>query len=122
MTTHRKQRVADLVREELAGIIGSELRDPRVGFVTVTEVRLSPDLKSARVFVASQASDEDDGSDCIAALNHAAAFLRRHLARRVKLRYVPSLRFFRDAALEQGNRVEEILRSIRDPEADDPES
>ena len=82
--------------------------------MTVTDVRLSSDLKGARVFVASH--DPERTAECIEALNHAAPFLRRRLAGRVQLRYVPSLRFFNDTALERGSRVEEILRDLQDSE------
>jgi len=115
VTTHRSERIADLVREATARIIASELRDPRVGFVTVTEVRLSADLKNARVFVAVHETQR--AGQCIDALNRAAPFLRRRLAGQVQLRYVPALRFEHDTAMERGTRVEEILRRLQDDES-----
>lgn len=96
-----------------------EVRDRRVGFVTLTEVALSPDLKQARVFV-SRLGSEAERDAAVEALNHAAPFLRRTLARRARLRYTPALRFVSDATLERGSRVEEIIQKIHgDGGADD---
>ena len=112
MTTHRSERIADLVRHVLAGLLLKAVRDPRVGFVTVTDVKVSTDLKLARVFV-STLGDPTAREASVAALNHAAPFLKRALAKEVELRYIPDLRFFEDAAMEQGFRVETLLEEIR---------
>lgn len=126
MTTHRALRVADLVREILAGVVRDELRDPRIGFVTITDVRVSTDLKHARVFV-SELGSETERSESVKALNRASSFLRRALGRRTDLRYVPELVFVEDLAAERGQRVESLLREIhdddtsRDPSAPDSE-
>ena len=111
MTTHRAERVADVVRDILARVVREQVRDPRVGFVTITEVRVSADLRHARVFVSSLNDEERDHA--VDALNHAAGFLRRELAREARLRRVPELRFQPDAAMEQGRRVEDLVREIR---------
>jgi ribosome-binding factor A len=122
MTTHRSRRVADLIREVVADVILHELRDPRIGVVTVTEVRLPSDLKDARVFV-SCLGDAEARETAVDALNHAAPFLRRALGRRVRLKYVPQLTFVADMTLDRGERLESLLREIRDerPEEPDPE-
>jgi ribosome-binding factor A len=116
--------VADLVREVLADLVRREVRDPRVGVVTVTAVRVSPDLKHARVFVSSL-GDPDAREASVAALNHAASFLRRSLGKAVRLKYVPDLVFVADTALDTGLRVERLLDEIRDErgpsEGDEPE-
>lgn len=115
MTTYRARRIADLIRHALADIVRREIRDPRVGMVTVTEVRVSHDLKHARVFVSSLGAP---GARTVAVegLNHAAPFLRRALGRAVTLRSVPELVFVEDATLEHGERVERLLREIHDGE------
>jgi len=112
MTTHRSEKIADLIREVLAGLLLKAVRDPRIGFVTVTDVKVSPDLKLARVFV-STLGDPAAREASLAALSHAAPFLRRALAKEAELRYTPDLRFFEDAAMEQGFRVETILQEIQ---------
>lgn len=107
MSGHRPKRVADLVRHLLAQALG-ELRDPRVGFVTVTEVALSPDLKHARVFV----SVLGDPAGTLEALHHAEPYLRRTLAARAGLRHTPDLRFVIDPSVAHGAKVEEILERL----------
>jgi len=112
MTTHRAQRVADLIREVLADLVRRDVRDPRVGIVTIAAVRVSPDLKNARVFVSSLGEPEAREAS-VEALNHAAPFLRRSLGKTVRLKYVPALLFVADTALDTGLRVERLLDEIR---------
>ncbi len=123
MTHRRSERVAEEVRGVLAVAI-REVRDPLVGFVTLTGVSLSPDLKQARVYV-SRLGTEADRDAAVSALNHAVAFLRRALATRTRLRHTPSLRFVADPTIERGSRIEAIIQEIRakgDPSEDgDPE-
>jgi ribosome-binding factor A len=115
----RPEQVGDLIRAELASLIQRDLRDPRVGFVTLTGVRLSPDLRSARVYVS--VLEEEREEEALRALKRAAGFLRRGLASRLQLRNVPSLAFHADPSLRQGARIEEILsREAPPPEEDEP--
>ena len=107
----RGERVAEQIRAVLSDALRDEVRDRRVGFVTLTDIELSPDLKQARVFV-SRLGSEAEREEAVAALNHAAPFLRRALAQRARLRYTPALRFVSDATLERGSRVEEIIQKI----------
>jgi len=121
MTTHRSERVGDIVREILAETIRRDVRDPRVGFVTLTEVRMSPDLRHATIYVATS-PDRSDSDAVLRGLNHAAPFLRRSLARRAGLRFTPRLRFVQDVAIERGSRVDALLDDLRldhEPDADD---
>ena len=113
MTTHRAKRVADLVRDRLSEIVARELRDPRVGFVTVTAVEVSSDLRHARVFVTTLGSGAERAAS-LAALNHAAPFLKRSLAQRTRLRRTPDLRFVEDTAVARGSRIEALLAEMRD--------
>ena len=110
MTHRRNERVAEEIRAVLADAI-REVRDPLVGFVTLTGVDLSPDLRQARVFV-SRMGTETDRDAAVSALNHAAAFLRHAVATRARLRFTPALRFVSDATIERGSRVEAILQEI----------
>ena len=116
MTSHRSERVAETIRGVLAGAI-REVRDPRVGFVTLTGVAISPDLKQARVFV-SRLGSELERQGAVDALNHAAPFLRHALATRAHLRFTPALRFISDAAIERGSRVEALIQEIHAEEGD----
>ena len=108
----RTERVADLIREELAEIVARKLKDPRVGFVTFTRVKVSRDMRHASVYV-SPMGDEAAQRSTLQGLQAASGFLRSELGRRLRLRYTPELRFFRDASLEQGARVLRLLDEIR---------
>lgn len=128
MTTHRPERIADLIRELVSRLLREELRDPRVGFVTITDVRVSPDLRHARIYV-SQLGAAADRIASVAALNRAAPFLRHGLSRNAALRRTPELVFLEDPTLETGFRVDRLLDDIRtdlpaeppDPAASDPD-
>ena len=110
----RRDRVAQLIMRELAQIIQRDLSDPRIDMITVSHVNVSSDMKHAKVFV-SQLVDtysernQDKVTTCLQVLNHAAGFLRRHLAMRVALRTIPALRFHYDGALDDGCRINEII-------------
>jgi len=111
--SYRNIRIADQIRRELARLLREEVRDPRVGFVTLTEVDLSPDLKHARVYVTTMAEDRES---TLEALKRATPFLRRSLARRGNLRFTPQLRFMIDESVETGFRVERLLQDIGEEE------
>lgn len=110
MTRRRNERVAEAIRAVLADAV-REVRDPAVGFVTLTGVDLSPDLRSARVYV-SRLGTGAEREAAVTALNHAVAFLRGAVAARARLRFTPTLHFVADPTLERGSRVEEILREL----------
>jgi len=115
MVQFRRERLGDQLRVELADLIQRELRDPRVGFVTVTEVRMSPGLEHARVFV-SILGDEQTTKESFEALRRATGFLRSQIGKRLKLRVIPELRFTLDETLDTSDRIESLLR---DPEGSD---
>lgn len=106
----RPGQVGDLVRAELAVLIQREIRDPKVGFVTVTSVKLSPDLRHARVYIS--VLEEEREAEAIEALRRAGGFLRRELAKRLQLRNVPSLDFHADPTLRHGAHIEELLSRV----------
>ncbi|MDX1390195.1 MAG: 30S ribosome-binding factor RbfA [Acidobacteriota bacterium] len=118
MSTHRRERIADLLQRILAEAVRDKIRDPRVGFVTLTEVRVSPDLRHARIYV-SDLGESEQRAAAVVALNHAASFLRGEVARHARLKYVPRLEFVEDVALETGMRVERLLDDLRSPPRDD---
>ena len=109
MVHFRRLRLGDQLQVELADLIQRELKDPRVGFVTVTEVRMSPDLKHARVYVSVFEGEDEKKRESIDALQRAEGFLRHSLGRRLRLRYVPTLRFVVDETLDHSARIEELL-------------
>lgn len=115
----RMQRVDELLRQEIARLIAIEVKDPRVGFVTVVDARVSADLRHARVYV-SVLGDEEEKLKTLDALQRAGGFLRRRLGRLLDMKYQPELRFELDRGVERAARLEEILDRIR-PEDDAPE-
>lgn len=114
----RMDRLADLLRHELAEILQHGLKDPRVRLATVAGVTVSRDLAHAKVRVSVLGSD-DERRRCVAALVHARGFVRSLLARRVRLRTVPELRFELDRGAEHSQRISEILESL-DADAESP--
>lgn len=110
MTT-RTERMADLMRDEVSRLIQRDLRDPRVGFVTVTGADVSPDLRNVRLFV-SVLGDEAKRAAALKALNGARGFFQRALFRNLGLRHAPTLVFRHDDSIDRGQRIEELLRSV----------
>ena len=107
----RPEKVAEQVREEIAQIVGYELDDPRVAMVTVTDVRMSDNLREARIFV-TVAGTEDEALTALKALRKAAPYVRRQLAFNLSLRHAPDIHFIRDTVEEKAARVDELLREI----------
>jgi ribosome-binding factor A len=108
----RPERVAELLQEEIAQIVGFELEDPRVAGVTVTEVRVSDNLRDARVFV-MVAGDEAEHKAALEALRHASPYVRKQLGLSLSLRHTPQLHFVRDTVEEKGVRVDQLLEEIK---------
>ena len=103
----RSIRVADQIQREIALLVAREVADPRVGYVTVSGVDLSPDMRHARVLVTP--GRDTDGDASAQALNRAAGFLRSRLGRRVRMRRVPRLVFEHDRTLEHALRIDALL-------------
>ena len=104
----RSRRIAEQVQRELSDIIRVELKDPRVGMITITDVEMSPDNAHAKVFftVLGQQPRIDEAA---AGLQHAAGYLRSELAQRIKIRVVPQLHFEYDASVERGIRLSQLI-------------
>lgn len=111
MASTRMQKVARLLKEELSRIIREEVNDPRLGFISITDIELPPDLHVARVFISAYGTPEEQASS-MAVLERAAGFLRGELSRQIDMRYTPELRFQLDTSLERGARVFELLHEI----------
>ena len=106
----RTERVGDALQKELVQLIRDEMRDPRVGMVNITAAEVSRDLSAARVYVNFVvAKDDEQAAEAVAVLNHAAGFLRSNLAKVMKLRTVPKLRFVYDASGERGQKLSALI-------------
>lgn len=118
----RTDRMSDLIKDEISRLLLREVRDPRIGFVTITGAEVSADLKNVRVFV-SVLGDDKAREASLRALNSASGFIRRSLFRNLRLRHAPAIAFRFDESLEQGDRIERALRQIHAAEGPpaDPE-
>jgi ribosome-binding factor A len=108
---HRTQRISEALREELTELIGYELSDPRVASATVTSLDMSPDKRHALIRV--RVDNGDDPKQTLAALDHAAPYLRREVGRRLELFRVPELHFEADIATELGGRAGHLLKRMQ---------
>ena len=108
----RPEQLAEVIREEVSQIVGYELDDPRVDRVTVTDVRVSENLRDASVYVLTVGT-EAERAEAMKALLKAAPYVRRQLGIALNLKYTPELHFVRDTVEEAAARVEELLSSIR---------
>jgi ribosome-binding factor A len=114
MGAERMRRVDEAMREVLSGAITSEIKDPRVGFVTVTAVETSPDLRHARVFV-SVLGSEPVRRRSIDGLQSAHGYLQRRVASELRLKHTPTLQFLYDDSADRGMRIAELLADEGDP-------
>ena len=108
---YRSDRLAQELRNEVSFIISRELKDPRLGFATITTVKVTPDLKYARILVSVLGTPEKQKAT-MAALNKATGFVRKQLGSRLKLRQIPELKFEYDDSIEYGAKMDEILNEV----------
>ena len=111
--SRRTDRVASLIRGELGDLVLRKLKDPRIGFLTITEVDVTPDLKLARVYY-SVLGKEKDKADAARALENAAGFLQHEIAVRLKLRFTPKLSFHLDETIDESLKIDRILQDLKD--------
>ncbi len=111
--SHRPERVGELIRQTVAAFLTGNVRDPRIGFVTVTGVELSADLAHAVVRVSVMGTDEEKARS-LEGLASAARFLRTQLARELHLRTSPELRFELDRGLEHAQRIDRVLKQLKE--------
>lgn len=109
----RPERVGEEIRQELATLLARDVRDPGVGFVTITRVKVSPDLQLARAYY-TQLGDDAAKKETRRALDRVTPFLRRQIGARLRLRRVPELRFEFDESVEKQDRIEKILLELKE--------
>ncbi len=108
---YRQEKLGELIAAELSDLLRTRVKDPRVGFASITHVEVSGDLRHAKIFV-SVLGSEDQQAATIQALKHATGFLRHELASRLVLRYMPALVFKLDTSIEKGTRVLQLIREL----------
>jgi ribosome-binding factor A len=121
--SRRLERLNEQLRREVSEILRTEVKDPRVGLVTVTEARVAPDLSFARVYVRPLGGEEEE---LFTGLQAATPYIRRELGKRMSIRHIPEIRFEADRALEHALHIEKLLSEVlprddakKDVEADD---
>jgi ribosome-binding factor A len=107
----RQDQLSEVIARELSDLIRTRMKDPRIGFASITDVQVSADLRHAKVFV-SVMGDEQEQHDTIAALNHAGGFLRHELAQRLTVRHTPEILFRLDESIERGARVLDLINQV----------
>ncbi len=117
MMPKRPTKVAVALKEELSQIILQELKDPRLGFVTITRVELTRDMKNAHVFY-SVLGEEKAAEKCKNALDSGKGYIRKLLGGRMELRFVPELHFRKDDSIDQSFHITEILRKLKEDGAE----
>ncbi|GLB59303.1 30S ribosome-binding factor RbfA [Cytobacillus sp. NCCP-133] len=109
----RANRVGEQMKKELGEIIGRKIKDPRIGFVTVTDVQVTGDLQQATVFI-SVLGDEEQRENTLRGLAKAKGFIRSEIGQRIRLRKTPEILFEFDESIDYGNRIESLLHQIQD--------
>lgn len=112
--TMRSNRVGEQMKKELSDIIGRKLKDPRIGFVTVTDVEVTGDLQQATVYI-SVLGDDKVKEQTLLGLSKSKGFIRSEIGQRIRLRKTPELSFEFDASVAYGNRIDSLLRDIKEP-------
>jgi ribosome-binding factor A len=117
MATHdRPTRVAHEFQRELGEVLARGLKDPRItGFITITGAKMAPDLKEVTVYVSIH-GDEATRETTLVGLRAAAGYLQREIAHRIKLRHTPHLRFAYDASVAEGDKIERLLKEVKEKE------
>jgi ribosome-binding factor A len=118
MTSHRTDRVGALLQSALSDLLIRGVKDPRVGMVTITGVKVSPDLKHASVYVATH-GDAEAQARTLAGLASARRYLQSHAGRHLGLRFTPELRFEIDPSIDSAERLERLLRDVQPPPDED---
>jgi ribosome-binding factor A len=121
MDPHRHERVGEEIAHEINAMLAGELKDPRLeGNVCVSEVRVQPDMKHARVFVSVRTENSKERADAIKALEHASGFIRHELIERLQLRRLPDLHFTLDLSQEHMERIEQLLKQMKAAKPENP--
>ncbi|MEW6065302.1 ribosome-binding factor A [Desulforamulus profundi] len=117
--SHRPERIAEAIKKEIADLLRNEIKDPRVGFVTITGVEVTKDLCFAKIFISVMGS-EDQRAETLSTLQKAAGYMRSEIGRRIKVRHAPEIIFKLDTSLDNGTRIMELLREINRQEEKRP--
>jgi len=116
----RAERVADAIRKEISSILLREISDPRIGPITVTDAKLSDDLRQAKIYFVQMGRDKGS-RDIEENLQRASGFLKKELGKRLRLRHIPDIHFYYDESFEYGSRIDRILAEVKKEETGEGE-
>lgn len=118
MSKVRVEKVQELMKQEVSDIIFNELKDPRIGFVTVTSVTCTEDLREAKIYV-SVMGDEKKARDTLNGLNSSLGFVRREIGKRIRLRFTPEISFALDTSLNYSDHIQRLLNEIHEEQSNE---
>ena len=121
MSGQRERKVAEFLKEEVSQIIRREVKDPRIGFVSITDVEVSGDLRHAKVFV-SVYGDETEKEETMAGLEKATSFIRKLVGERITTYHTPKIIFRYDDSIEHGVHISNLIKEVREEEKDNNDS
>lgn len=119
--THRQEKLGEMIAGELSDLLRTRVKDPRVGFASITRVEVSGDLRHAKVFVSVMGTPEEQTAT-MKGLHNANGFLRHELASRIVLRYMPELSFKLDTSIEEGVRMLALIQQVAEEDSKLPEN
>jgi ribosome-binding factor A len=120
-SSHRREKLGELIAVELSDLLRTRVKDPRVGFASITQVEVSNDLRYAKVFVSVMGSAEEK-QETMKGLKNATGYLRHELATRIVLRYMPEVIFKLDTSIEEGSRILALINQLEHEKRPDTES
>ena len=116
MSQERRARVADQIQREIASLLSTgRIKDDRISFVTITGVEITEDMREAKVFFTAHGSEAEQKASAEALVSHAGQF-RSHIGKEMKIRHAPLLRFVHDKSIEEGAKIERLLKEVREKE------
>ncbi|MEJ2245205.1 MAG: 30S ribosome-binding factor RbfA [Acidobacteriota bacterium] len=110
--SRRPQRLALQIRQEVSLLISRSMKDRRIGFVTVTGVRLSPDLRHAKIYISVMDNPEREKEETVKILNRATGWIRRELGQKIRVKFLPDIEFFTDLSQDYGEKIDRLLDEI----------
>jgi ribosome-binding factor A len=116
--SRRPQRLALQIQQEVSLLISREMKDRRIGFVTITGVRLSPDLRHAKIFFSLMGSSDAERNETMGILNNATGWIRRELGRKIRIKYLPDIVFLTDESQDYGEKIDRLIDEIHAHEDD----
>lgn len=116
---YRQAKMGEQIAQEVSDLLRTRVKDPRVGFASITRVEMSGDLRHAKIFVSVMGEPEDQKAT-MKALHHATGFIRHELAERLTIRFMPEIAFKLDTSIEQGARILELIRALEEQEGQTP--